>query len=527
MSTHSIPTKNRPPFDPLLAKIADYVCDFNITSGEAFNTARYCLMDTLSCGLLALKYPACTKLLGPIVPGTIVPNGARVPGTNYVLDPVTAAFNIGTLVRWLDFNDTWLAAEWGHPSDNLGAILAVADFVSRGGCVRENAADLPRTHVRSHTVHNVLLAMIKAHEIQGILALENSFNRVGLDHVLLVRIASTAVATHLLGGTHEQIMNAVSNAWLDGGALRTYRHAPNTGSRKSWAAGDATARGVQHALMAIKGEMGYPSALSAPKWGFSDVLFKNQPIKLARPFGSYVMENVLFKVSFPAEFHAQTAVEAAIKLHQKHFAERGCVEDQPQHVGKVESAAAGLHHSRAPLHSLDQIERVEIHTHESALRIIDKTGPLHNPADRDHCLQYMTAIGLIFGALTADHYEDATAADPRIDTLRAKMVVREDPRYTREYLEPDKRAIANAVQIFFRDGSATEKVEVEYPVGHRRRRAEGIPLLVKKFQANAETCFPPERVANILARFENVKGLERMAVTEFAEQFSTLAPTKG
>ena len=513
MSSH-LNTTNRPAFDPLLRQIADYVCDYNSPSEEALNTARYCLLDTLGCGLLALKYPACTKLLGPVVPGTIVPNGARVPGTNYVLDPVTAAFNIGTLVRWLDFNDTWLAAEWGHPSDNLGAILAIADFLSR------NPQSEFRNPKLNYTVRDILLAMIKAHEIQGILALENSFNRVGLDHVLLVRMASTAVATHLLGGTREQIMNAVSNAWLDGGALRTYRHAPNTGSRKSWAAGDATARAVQHALMAIKGEMGYPSALSAPKWGFSDVLFKGQPIKLARPFGCYVMENVLFKISFPAEFHAQTAVEAAIKLHQKYFAERGCVEDQPQQCGKTEGAAAGLHHSRAPLQTLDQIERVEIHTHESALRIIDKTGPLHNPADRDHCLQYMTAIGLIFGALTADHYEDATAADPRIDALRAKMVVKEEPRYTREYLEADKRSIANAVQIFFRDGSATEKVEVEYPVGHRRRRTEGIPLLVEKFKATAETCFSSERTAGILSCFESVEALYAMAADEFVGRFA-------
>jgi 2-methylcitrate dehydratase len=527
-----IPTNNRPPFDPLLAQIADYVCDFKITSDEAFNTARYCLMDTLGCGLLALKYPACTKLLGPIVPGTVVPNGARVPGTNYVLDPVAAAFNIGTLIRWLDFNDTWLAAEWGHPSDNLGAILAVADFVTRSSVGDDVRSLTSKSEIdqrlltssptkKKYTVRDVLTAMIKAHEIQGILALENGFNRVGLDHVLLVRIASTAVATQLLGGTREQIMNAVSNAWLDGGALRTYRHTPNTGSRKSWAAGDATARAVQHALMAIKGELGYPTALSAKTWGFSDVLFRGQPIKLARPFSSYVMENVLFKISFPAEFHAQTAVEAAFKLHQKYFSERGCVEDQPQQTQVTGSAAAGLHHSRAPLKTLDQIERVEIHTHESAIRIIDKAGPLHNPADRDHCLQYMTAIGLIFGELTADHYEDAVASDPRIDALRAKMVVQEDPRYTREYLEPDKRAIANAVQIFFRDGSATKKVEVEYPVGHRRRRDEGIPLLVKKFQANAETCFPPQRVGKILAQLEDVKKLEQMAAHEFVELFIT------
>ena len=479
--TAPVPTSNRPPFDPLLCQIADYVCDFNSPSEEALNTARYCLMDTLGCCLLALKYPACTKLLGPVVPGTVVPNGARVPGTNYILDPVTAAFNIGTLVRWLDFNDTWLAAEWGHPSDNLGAILAVADYSARNA----------ERGMRSYTVHDVLLAMIKAHEIQGVLALENSFNRVGLDHVLLVRVASTAVATHLFGGTREKVRNAVSNAWLDGGTLRTYRHAPNTGSRKSWAAGDATARGVQHALMAIRGEMGYPSALSAPKWGFGDVLFRNQPIKLARLLGSYVMENILFKISFPAEFHAQTAIEAACRLHPQ-------VRDR-----------------------LDQIERVEIHTHDSALRIINKAGPLHNPADRDHCLQYMTAIGLIFGALTADHYEDATAADARIDPLRAKMVVREEPRYTREYLEPDKRSIANAVQVFFCDGCRTEKAEVEYPVGHRRRRAEGFPLLVKKFQANAETRFPHDHAQKILAFFEDAKSLERMKVNEFAELFTT------
>ncbi len=499
MSSH-ISTTNRPSFDPLLQQIADYVCDFNTPSEEALNTARYCLMDTLGCGFLALKYPACTKLLGPVVPGTIVPNGARVPGTNYVLDPVTAAFNIGTLVRWLDFNDTWLAAEWGHPSDNLGAILAVTDFVSRsvGDDVRSlsSTSDKTRRLLTSpptkYSVRDILLAMIKAHEIQGILALDNSFNRVGLDHVLLVRIASTAVATHLLGGTREQIMNAVSNAWLDGGALRTYRHAPNTGSRKSWAAGDATARAVQHALMALKGEMGYPSALSAPKWGFSDVLFKAQPIKLARPFGCYVMENVLFKISFPAEFHAQTAVEASVKLHPQ-------VRDR-----------------------LDQIERVEMLTHESAIRIIDKTGPLNNPADRDHCLQYMTAIGLIFGALTADHYEDATAADPRIDALRAKMVVKEVPRYTREYLEADKRAIANAVQIFFRDGSSTEKIEVEYPIGHRRRRAEGIPLLMEKFQANAQTCFTSEKIAEVVNLFSDVNKLDATDASEFVTSLADM-----
>ena len=470
----------RPSFDPLLQKIADYTISAQISSAEAYDTARYCLMDSLGCALLALNYPACTKLLGPIVPGTVVPDGSRVPGTNYELDPITAAFNIGMLVRWLDFNDTWLAAEWGHPSDNLGAILAVADFVSRRSVSERKPP---------YTIRALLTAMIQAHEIQGVLALDNAFNRVGLDHVLLVRIASTAVGTRLLGGTRDQILNAVSNAWIDGGALRTYRHTPNTGSRKSWAAGDATGRAVQHALMALKGEMGYPSALSAKIWGFSDVLFKGQPIRLARPLGSYVMEHVLFKIAFPAEFHAQTAVEAAIKLHSQ-------VRDR-----------------------VETIREIVISTQESAIRIIDKKGPLHNPADRDHCLQYMTAIGLLFGALTADHYEDATAKDPRIDVLRDKMTVREDPRYTREYLEPDKRSIANAVQIFFADGTATEKVEVEYPIGHRRRRAEGIPLLVKKFKENLATCFDSERCGRILQLFQDVKQLEQMPVHDFIQHF--------
>jgi 2-methylcitrate dehydratase len=470
----------RPPFDPLLQQIADYAVSPQIDSAEAYETAHYCLMDSIGCALLALNYPACTKLLGPIVAGTIIPNGSRVPGTNFELDPVTAAFNIGTLVRWLDFNDTWLAAEWGHPSDNLGAILAVSDFVSR-----RNIGD----QKPPYTVRDLLTAMIQAHEIQGVLALENAFNRVGLDHVLLVRIASTAVATRLLGGTREQILNAVSNAWLDGGALRTYRHAPNTGSRKSWAAGDATSRAVRHALMTIKGEMGYPSALSAKTWGFSDVLFKGQPIRLARPFGSYVMEHVLFKISFPAEFHAQTAVEAAIQLHPQ-------IRDR-----------------------LDKIREVVITTQESAIRIIDKKGPLHNPADRDHCIQYMTAIGLLFGTLTADHYEDGTAKDPRIDALREKMTVREAPRYSREYLEPDKRSIANAVQVFFADGTATEKVEVEYPIGHRRRRAEGIPLLVKKFNENVATRVVSVRSGRILQLFQDAKQLQQMPVHEFIEHF--------
>jgi 2-methylcitrate dehydratase len=532
---HTDPALNvRPPFDPLLTQIADYACNTRIESPEAYDTARYCLMDTLGCGLLALKFPACTKLLGPVVPGTVVPNGSRVPGTDYELDPVTAAFNIGTLVRWLDFNDTWLAAEWGHPSDNLGAILAVSDFVTRnaratlksrggapsprgprsaewspsfghpsgggvGNSLGQGEGDRDRHQPAPHlmyTVRDLLTAMIQAHEIQGILALENGFNRVGLDHVLLVRIASTAVATRLLGGSREQIVNAVSNAWLDGGALRTYRHAPNTGSRKSWAAGDATSRGVQHALMAIKGEMGYPSALSTPNWGFSDVLFRGQPVRLARPFCSYVMEHILFKISFPAEFHAQTAVEAAIRLH-------------PQIKNR-----------------LNEIQQVVISTQESAVRIIDKTGPLYNPADRDHCLQYMTAIGLIFGNLTAEHYEEATARDPRIDALRMKMVVREDPRYTREYLEPDKRSIANAVQVFFSNGESTEKLEVEYPVGHRRRRAEGMPLLVNKFKANVATRFDSAQARQILALFEDGSRLEQMPVDEFVSSLVHFVPLK-
>jgi 2-methylcitrate dehydratase len=474
------PSNSRPKPDELLVQIADYAAGFAIKSREAYDTARYCLMDTLGCGLLALQYPACAKLLGPTVLGTIVPNGSRVPGTHFELDPITAAFNIGCMIRWLDFNDTWLAAEWGHPSDNLGAILAVTDFLSRRHVAEGK---------KPFTIRDILTAMIKAHEIQGVLALENSFNRVGLDHVLLVRIASTAVATQLFGGNREQIINAVSNAWLDGGALRTYRHSPNTGSRKSWAAGDATSRAVLHAMMSLKGEMGYPSALSTKTWGFSDVLFHGQSIKLARPFGSYVMENVLFKISFPAEFHAQTAVEAAIQLH-------------PQIKNR-----------------LNEIKKIAITTHESAIRIIDKTGPLNNPADRDHCLQYMTAIGLIFGELNADHYEDATAKDPRVDALRAKMTVREEPRYTREYLEADKRSIANAVQIFFEDGTSTDKIEVEYPVGHRRRRAEGMPLLMKKFKANLASHLPAHRVENILNICHDPARFDALAVNEFMEHF--------
>jgi 2-methylcitrate dehydratase len=475
MSTESY--NLRPPPDDVIVEIARYASEYVPESEEAIDTARYCFMDTLGCALLALRFPECTKHLGPMVPGAILANGARVPGTDWQLDPVHAAFNIGTMIRWLDYNDTWLAAEWGHPSDNLGGILALADYLSR-------------TEQKSLTIDDVLKGMIRAHEIQGILALENSFNRVGLDHVLLVRLATTAVATAMLGGTRDQIISAVSNSWIDGGSLRTYRHAPNTGPRKSWAAGDATSRGVRLALLAMQGEMGYPSAVTAKTWGFSDVLFKGKDLVLGRPFGSYVMENILFKISFPAEFHAQTAVECAIALHPE-----------------VKSR-------------LEEIERVTIITQESAIRIIDKTGPLYNPADRDHCLQYMTAIGLIFGELTADHYSDAIARDPRIDRLREKMVVVEDTRYSHDYLDPEKRSIANSVQVFFTDDTCTEKVAVEYPIGHRRRRAEGMPLLVKKFEANLATRLAPQWSKKILDLCLDLPALQSTPVEKFTEMFA-------
>src|SRR2546422_909595 len=478
------PDNIRPPFDPLLEQIGSYAFDAQIAGKEAFDTARLCLMDTLGCALLAVNYPACTKLLGPVVAGTRVPGGSRVPGTNLELDPVTAAFNIGTLIRWLDFNDTWLAAEWGHPSDNLGGILAVADYVSRKNVAHGKPP---------YTVREVLTAMIKAHEIQGVLALENSFNRVGLDHVILVRVASTAVVTCMLGGTSEQVINAVSNAWIDGGALRTYRHAPNTGSRKSWAAGDATSRAVRHALMALTGEMGYPSALTAKTWGFYDVLFRGKPFSLPQPFGSYVMENVLFKISYPAELHAQTAVEAAMTLHPK-------VKDR-----------------------LADIERIVIETQEPGVRIIDKVGPLANPADRDHCIQYMVAVPLIFGRLTAADYEDAVAADPRIDELRASMQVRENRVFTEEYYAPDKRCIGNAVQVFFRDGSHTERVQVDFPVGHRKRRAEGMPLLVGKFTASVDAHFAPKQAERIKALFAKAPQLDALPVNELMAALVTNA----
>jgi 2-methylcitrate dehydratase len=474
--SHKVPDRRKGPVDEVLIRIADYVHGTTKASALARETAHWCLIDSLGCALLALNYPACTKLLGPVVPGAEMKGGVRVPGTPLELDPVTAAFDIGTMVRWLDYNDTWLAAEWGHPSDNLGAILAAADWQCR-------------VQHQPLTVRDVLVAMIKAHEIQGILALENSFNRVGLDHVLLVRVASTAVATALLGGTRDQTVDALSQAWLDGGALRTYRHAPNTGSRKSWAAGDATSRGVRLAFLTLAGEMGYASPLTAEKWGFCDVLFGSRPIVLARPLASYVMENVLFKISFPAEFHAQTAVEAAIALHP-------VVADR-----------------------LSEIERIEIETQEPAVRIIDKRGPLTNPADRDHCLQYMTAVGLLDGRLTADDYEDDRAADPRIDELRSKMVVRENSDYTRAYYEPDERAIPNSVQVWFRDGSSTEKVEVLYPVGHRRRREEGWPLLAEKFRAAAATRFSGEDLASVIELMSDRDATAAMLVSQFIDRF--------
>ena len=475
-------SNDRPAPDKVLADIAGYALDYRIKSDLAYTTARYCLIDTLGCGLEALEYPACTKLLGPIVPGTIVPNGARVPGTNYVLDPVQGAFNIGVMIRWLDFNDTWLAAEWGHPSDNLGAILATADWLSRTAL----ADGRPTLAMR-----DVLTAMIKAHEIQGSIALENSFNKVGLDHVVLVKVASTAVVSWLLGLNRDQTINAISNAWVDGQSLRTYRHAPNTGSRKSWAAGDATSRAVRLALMARAGEMGYPSALTAKTWGFYDVSFRGQPLKFQRPYGSYVMENVLFKISYPAEFHAQTAVEAAMKL-------------------RAELSRRGL--------SSEAIKKITIRTHEACLRIIDKKGPLANPADRDHCIQYMVAIPLLFGRLTAGDYEDTVASDPRIDQLRARIDCLEEPQFTRDYHDPEKRSIANALRVELQNGEVFEET-VEYPIGHKRRREEGIPLLVEKFKTNLRRRLTGEQQQRILDVSLDPDRLGAMPVNEYVDLY--------
>jgi 2-methylcitrate dehydratase len=476
----SSPISNvRPRPDKVLTLIADYVTKFDVTSKEAFDTARYCLMDTLGCGLEALEYPACTKLLGPIDPETVVPHGAKVPGTKFQLDPVQAAFSVGAMIRWLDFNDTWLAAEWGHPSDNLGGILATADWLSRN-------------QTQALLVKDVLTAMIKAHEIQGVIALENSFNRVGLDHVVLVKVASTAVLAHMLGCSYDQVVNAISQAWVDGQALRTYRHAPNTGSRKSWAAGDATSRAVRLALISKTGEMGYPSALTAKTWGFYDVLFKGKEFKFQRKFGSYVMENVLFKISFPAEFHAQTAVECAMAIFQ-----------QMKSAGKT----------------AEDIKKIRIRTHEAAIRIIDKKGPLANPADRDHCIQYMVAVPLIFGRLTAADYEDNVAKDPRIDSLRKKITCVEDKRFTRDYYDPKKRSIANALTVEFNDGTKLKEVVCEYPIGHKRRRAEGMPILVEKFKTNLARRFPPKQQKTILDLCMDPGRLESMPVNQFVDLF--------
>ena len=481
MSTHISNVRPKP--DKVLVDIVDYVSKYKIKSSVAYGTARNCLIDTLGCGLEALEYPACTKLLGPIVPGTTVPNGAKVPGTQFQLDPVQAAFNIGTMIRWLDFNDTWLAAEWGHPSDNLGGILATADWLSR------NAVAAGRKPL---TMKDVLTAMIKAHEIQGCIALENSFNKVGLDHVVLVKVASTAVVAQMLGLARDEILNAVSLAWVDGQSLRTYRHSPNTGSRKSWAAGDATSRAVRLALIAKTGEMGYPSVLTAKTWGFYDVLFKGNAFKFQRKYESYVMENVLFKISFPAEFHSQTAVEAAMTLHAE--------------LAKLGRSAA-------------DIARITIRTHEACIRIIDKKGPLDNPADRDHCIQYMVAVPLLFGRLTAGDYEDSIAADPRIDVLRDKIVCVEDPQFTRDYHDPKKRSIANAMTVEFNDGKKLKEVVVEYPIGHARRRKDGIPLLEAKFRTNLARRFPARQQQAILAVSLDQKALETMAVHEYVDLY--------
>ncbi|RZT98093.1 bifunctional 2-methylcitrate dehydratase/aconitate hydratase [Rivibacter subsaxonicus] len=481
MSAHISNVRPKP--DQVLVDIVDYVSKYKIKSALAYDTARNCLIDTLGCGLEALEYPACTKLLGPVVPGTVVPNGAKVPGTPYQLDPIQAAFNIGAMIRWLDFNDTWLAAEWGHPSDNLGGILATADWLSRNAIASGKKPLLMK---------DVLTAMIKAHEIQGCIALENSFNKVGLDHVVLVKVASTAVVAEMLGLTKDEIINAVSLAWVDGQSLRTYRHAPNTGSRKSWAAGDATSRAVRLALIAKTGEMGYPGVLSAKGWGFYDVLFKGKEFKFQRPYGSYVMENVLFKISFPAEFHSQTAVEAAMTLH-----------DQLKKAGKT----------------ADDIKKVTIRTHEACIRIIDKKGPLNNPADRDHCIQYMVAVPLIFGRLTAADYEDNIAADKRIDALRDKIVCVEDKSFSADYHDPEKRSIANALTVEFKDGKKLKEIVVEYPIGHKRRRKDGIPLLEAKFRTNLARRFARKQQDAILAVSLDQKKLEAMPVNEYVDLY--------
>ena len=479
MSAHISNVRPKP--DKVLTDIVDYVTKYKIKSKEAYDTARYCLLDTLGCGFEALEYPACRKMLGPIVQGTLVPNGAKVPGTQFQMDPVKAAFDIGAMIRWLDFNDTWLAAEWGHPSDNLGGILATADWLSRNAVA---------TGKKPLTVHDLLTAMIKAHEIQGCIALENSFNKVGLDHVVLVKVASTAVVAEMMGLSKDEILNAVSLAWVDGQSLRTYRHSPNTGSRKSWAAGDATSRAVRLALIAKTGEMGYPSVLSAKTWGFYDVLFKGNAFKFQRPYGSYVMENVLFKISFPAEFHSQTAVEAGMTIHQ-----------ELKKLGKTDK----------------DIKKITIRTHEACIRIIDKKGPLNNPADRDHCVQYMVAMPIIFGRLTASDYEDSIAADQRIDVLRDKIICVEDTKFTRDYHDPAKRSIANALTVEFTDGKKLKEIVVEYPIGHKRRRKEGMPVLMAKYKTNLARVFAEKQRVAIWDLCTDSKKLDAMPVNEFVD----------
>ncbi len=479
MSAHISNVRPKP--DKVLVDIVDYVTKYKIKSKEAYDTARYCLLDTLGCGFEALEYPACRKMLGPIVQGTQVPNGAKVPGTQFQMDPIKAAFDIGAMIRWLDFNDTWLAAEWGHPSDNLGGILATADWLSRNAVA---------TGKQPLTVRDLLTGMIKAHEIQGCIALENSFNKVGLDHVVLVKVASTAVVAEMMGLSKDEILNAVSLAWVDGQSLRTYRHSPNTGSRKSWAAGDATSRAVRLALIAKTGEMGYPSVLSAKTWGFYDVLFKGNVFKFQRPYGSYVMENVLFKISFPAEFHSQTAVEAAMTIHQ-----------ELAKLGKTEK----------------DIKKISIRTHEACIRIIDKKGPLNNPADRDHCVQYMVAVPIIFGRLTASDYEDKIASDKRIDVLRDKIECVEDPKFTRDYHDPDKRSIANALTVELTDGKKMKEIVVEYPIGHKRRRKEGMPVLMAKFKTNLARVFAEKQRGAIWELCTEPKKLDATPVNEFVD----------
>jgi len=468
----------KPEYDEVLQEITDYVLDAPISSEEAYHTARLCLMDSMGCAMLALNFDACQKLLGPVVPGATLEHGFHVPGTAYRLDPVEGAFNFGAMVRWLDFNDTWLASEWGHPSDNLGAILSVADYISRQNHLRDQAP---------LTMEQVLTSMIKAHEIQGIMALENSFNRVGLDHVILVKLASAAVSAYLLGADRDQMLRTLSQVFVDGQSLRTYRHAPNAGSRKSWAAGDACARAVRLALIAQRGEMGYPSALTAKNWGFYDVLFKGKSFELPQPFGSYVIEHVLFKLSYPAEFHAQTAVECAVQLHEQYKSR------------------------------LEEIKEIQLTTHESAIRIISKQGQLHNPADRDHCLQYMVAVALAFGQLKAEHYEDETAQKPIIDKLRSKMSVSENKQFSRDYLDPEKRSIANSIQLHFENGSRSDEITVEYPIGHRRRREEGVPVLIDKFKSNLSTRFGDDKVEKIMSVCDDHGYLLQMPVNQFVD----------